>query len=170
MPVIPYVYPKIIPTRKSLRRAKMSVGAIDGIGAGVGPLLGTKGVEEPAANASSGDNGGSNQAIPTQTNEDPEQLAKNEQSIYAVGSTSSTQDFMQLRGSSRDEDQFAALDFVINKMRENTEAQGEIIEAVMKNMQKVSKQTIGLQILVKTFEAIDEMRGEGSKSKSYGHF
>ena len=170
MPVIPYVYPKIIPTRKSLRRAKMSVGAIEGVGAGVGPLMGTKGVEEPAANASSGDNGSSNQTIPAKANEDPEQLAKNEQSIYAASSTSSTQDFMQLRGSSRDEDQFAALDFVINKMRENAKVQGEMIETIMKTMQKVSKKTIALQVLMKTFEAIDEMQGKGDKSKSYGHF
>ena len=170
MPVIPYVYPKIIPTRKSLRRAKMSVGAISGITAGVGPLMGTKGVQEPAANASSGDNSSSNQAIPASVNEDSEQQAKNEQSIYAASSTSNTQDFMQLRGTSKDEDQFAALDFVIDKMRENAKAQGELMETMMKAMQKVSKKTIALQVLMKTFEAIDEMQGKSDKSKSYGHF
>ena len=148
----------------------MSVGAISGIGAGPGPLMGAKGVSGAPGVVPEQDNNDSNQPL---VKNNREQEAKSEQSIYLASSASNTQDFMQLRAAGKvndEEDPFAALDFVINKMRENTEAQAELMEAMIKNMQKVSKKTIGLQVLIKTFEAIDKMRGEGDKSTSYGHY
>ena len=77
---------------------------------------------------------------------------------------------MQLRAIGKSEGQFDALDFVIGKMRENMEMQGELLETMLKKVQQVSKTAIGLQIMQKTFEAIDELQENNTESKSYGHF
>ena len=167
MPVIPYVYPKNITTSKSLRRSKMSVGSISGVGAGVHPLMGTKGVSGAPSSASSQDNADSGIPIPQRS---AEETAESEESIYATSSTSNTHDFMQLRAIGKSEGQFDALDFVIGKMRENMEMQGELLETMLKKVQQVSKTAIGLQIMQKTFEAIDQLQENNTESKSYGHF
>jgi len=50
------------------------------------------------------------------------------------------------------------------------EMQGELLETMLKKVQQVSKTAIGLQIMQKTFEAIDELQENNTESKSYGHF
>ena len=69
----------------------------------------------------------------------------------------STKDFLALRVQPINDD-FAVLDEVINKMKENIDQLGEAIEGIMDKTQKVAKMAIGLQVLKATFEAIDEIR------------
>ena len=70
-----------------------------------------------------------------------------------------TQDFLILRAQSQDEP-FKILDEVIAKMKENMEEAGKALEALVEMIKKTSKSAIGLQLLEKTLEAMDEMTGK----------
>ena len=76
-----------------------------------------------------------------------------------------TQDFLILRAQSQDEP-FKILDEVIAKMKENMEEAGEALEALMEMIKKTSKSAIGLQLLEKTLEAMDEMAGKNENKTS----
>ena len=69
----------------------------------------------------------------------------------------STKDFMTLRTQSSDGD-YAVLDEVIAKMKENISELGDALEGMLEKTQKVAKMAIGLQLLKATFEAIDKIR------------
>ena len=72
----------------------------------------------------------------------------------------STESFMVLRTQSQNEP-FKILDEVIAKMKENMEEVGEAIETLAKMVKKTSKSNIALQLLQKTFDAVDKMNGDG---------
>ena len=74
----------------------------------------------------------------------------------------STEDFVVLRAQTQNEP-FAVLDEVIQRMKENVEELGEAIEAMSKLAKETAPERIALQLLKATFDAIDEMRtGPGS--------
>jgi hypothetical protein len=73
----------------------------------------------------------------------------------------STEGFIDLRGGNNDD--FQILDKVIEKIHKNIEELGDALEGIMKMVEKTNKQALGMQILEKTFEAIDKMRGNVSK-------
>ena len=70
----------------------------------------------------------------------------------------STESFMVLRTQSQNEP-FKILDEVIAKMKENMEEAGEALEALVEMIKRTSESSIGLQLLEKTLEAMDEMSG-----------
>ena len=72
----------------------------------------------------------------------------------------STQDFLVLKAQAKDEP-YAILDKVIASMKENMEELGDAIEVMKEITEKTSKERIGLQLLEKTLEAIQEIRGDG---------
>ena len=72
----------------------------------------------------------------------------------------STQDFLVLKAQAKDEP-YAILDKVIATMKENMEELGDALEAIEEMTKKTSKERIGLQLLEKTLEAIEELRGDG---------
>jgi len=72
----------------------------------------------------------------------------------------STQDFLVLKTQAKDEP-YAILDKVIATMKENMEELGDALEAIEEMTKKTSKERIGLQLLEKTLEAIEEIRGNG---------
>ena len=78
--------------------------------------------------------------------------------FYAANSMN-TQDFLILKQQGSD-DQFAVLDEVIAKMKENVEELGDAMEAMSDLAEKTSKANLGLQIIEKTMEAMDKARGE----------
>ena len=78
-----------------------------------------------------------------------------------------TKDFLALRAQAGDET-YEVLDKVIAEMKENIEEAGEMIETMSKIMKKASKSSIALQVLQKTFEAIDEMTGDKNNGNSCG--
>ena len=80
------------------------------------------------------------------------------QAHYSAPSLS-TQDFMILRAQSSD-DQFQALDAAIEKIKENTEQVGELLEALHKLNKAADPDNLALQVLTKTLEAMDEASGE----------
>ena len=71
----------------------------------------------------------------------------------------STESFMVLRTQSQNEP-FKILDEVIAKMKENMEEAGEALEALVEMIKRTSESSIGLQLLEKTLEAMDEMSGK----------
>jgi len=73
----------------------------------------------------------------------------------------STQGFLELKANIKDP--FAILDQVIEKMHKNIEELGDALESMAKLAEKSSKQALGLKILEKMLEAIDEMNGESRK-------
>ena len=88
----------------------------------------------------------------------PEQISPAAQDS-SLAPSMSTQDFLVLKTQSRDEP-YEILDRVIAKMKENVEEVGDAIEALAKLAKKTSKDNIGLQIIQKTLEAVDEMKGD----------
>ena len=87
---------------------------------------------------------------------------KPESNVVAAhyGASLNTQDFMVLKAQAKDSP-YEILDSVISKMKENMEEVGEAIEALSEMVEKTSKSNLGLEILQKTFDAIDKMRGKG---------
>ena len=76
----------------------------------------------------------------------------------------STEGFVDLRGGDNsDKGDFKVLDKVIEKIHKNIEELGDLIENMAKLAEKTNKQAVGMQIMEKTFEAIDEIQGEDSK-------
>lgn len=71
----------------------------------------------------------------------------------------STQDFIVLKAQGHD-DQFQALDAAIEKIKENSEQMGEMIEALQKMSKAADPDNLALQLLTKTLEAMEEMSGE----------
>tara|TARA_R110000824_G_scaffold369980_1_gene559499 strand:- start:667 stop:1050 length:384 start_codon:yes stop_codon:yes gene_type:complete len=95
--------------------------------------------------------------------EDKKEIKEPEPTLSA-DSGISTKDFLSLRTQSSDED-FAILDEVITKMKDNINELGDALEGMMEKTKKVAKMTIGLQLLKATFEAIDKIReGPGGGS------
>ena len=86
---------------------------------------------------------------------------KPESNVVAAhyGASMNTQDFLVLKAQTKDEP-YEILDSVISKMKENMEEVGEAIEVLSEMVKKTSKSNIALEILQKTFDAIDKMRGE----------
>ena len=70
-----------------------------------------------------------------------------------------TQDFLILKSQSNNE-QFKILDEVIADMKEDVEQLGEAMETMSDLMEKTSKANLGLQIIEKTLEAMEETKGE----------
>ena len=70
-----------------------------------------------------------------------------------------TQDFLILKSQSNNE-QSKILDEVIADMKEDIEQLGEAMETMSDLMEKTSKANLGLQIIEKTLEAMEEAKGE----------
>jgi hypothetical protein len=90
-----------------------------------------------------------------------ETVKTNQQAIdgfYAANSMN-TQDFLILKSQSNNE-QFKILDEVIADMKEDIEQLGEAMETMSDLMEKTSKANLGLQIIEKTLEAMEETKGE----------
>jgi hypothetical protein len=85
-----------------------------------------------------------------------------EQAVPTNGCMSkiSTEGFLILKAQTKDEP-YAVLDKVIATMKQNMEELGEAIETMKELAEKTSKERIGLQLLEKTLEAIEEIRGDG---------
>jgi hypothetical protein len=79
--------------------------------------------------------------------------------LHYAPASMSTQDFMSLRTQEPD-DQFAVLDEVIERIKDKTEEMGEFIAAMKKLAESTDKDSIALQVLTKTLEAMDETRRE----------
>jgi hypothetical protein len=108
--------------------------------------------------------GVSNEKInPTQSSDDHENKPSLvEQQHYAAPSLS-TQDFMALKATTAPEsqdDNFAALDEVIARFKEQIDAAGDFMEAIREMNEKTNPDVIALQVLTKTLEAMDETREE----------
>ena len=71
----------------------------------------------------------------------------------------STQDFLVLKAQTKDAP-YEILDRVIAKMKENVEEAGEAIETLAKLAEKTSKDNLGLQIIQKTLEAVEEIKSK----------
>ena len=69
----------------------------------------------------------------------------------------STQDFLVLKAQTKDAP-YEILDRVIAKMKENVEDAGDAIETLAKLAKKTSKDNLGLQIIEKTLEAVEDLR------------
>lgn len=69
----------------------------------------------------------------------------------------STQDFLVLR-TQASEGPYEVLDKIIARMKENMKELGDTLEAISEMSESTSKSKLALQLLEKTFEAIDEMR------------
>lgn len=69
----------------------------------------------------------------------------------------STQDFLLLRTQDSD-NPYEVLDKIIARMKENMEELGDVLETISEMAESTSKSKLALQLLEKTFEAIDEMR------------
>lgn len=101
---------------------------------------------------------------PPETNKAKEQKSESEE-VYpsaesnAIAPSMSTQDFLVLKTQTKDAP-YEILDRVIAKMKENIEEVGDAIETLAKLAEKTSKDNIGLQIIQKTLEAVDEMSGK----------
>ena len=81
-------------------------------------------------------------------------------SVYS--NNMSTSDFLSLKQSVKDRP-YATLDKVIEKMKENMEAVGDALETLSEMKKKTSKESLGLQILMETFKAIDELKSSERK-------
>jgi ribosome-associated translation inhibitor RaiA len=82
----------------------------------------------------------------------------------SINNEMSTENFLVLKAQNGDQDPFANLDTVIEKMQNNIEEMGKALESLVEKIQKVSEMSVGLQLLTKTFEAIDRYRnGPGSE-------
>ena len=103
----------------------------------------------------------SNEDVKKQQDSDKEAGKMNERAVDGFYSANSmnTQDFLILKEQGSD-DQFAVLDEVIAKMKENVEELGDAMEAMSDLAEKTSKANLGLQIIEKTMEAVDKARGE----------
>ena len=86
-------------------------------------------------------------------------VAKDKPAAVSKPDNMNTQDFMTLKTQFQEND-FSDLDKAIQRMKENIEEVGDIIEKFSKMLKKVSKESVGLQLLKATFEAIDQIRGE----------
>ena len=75
----------------------------------------------------------------------------------------STEDFLILKTDGGEKDPFANLDEVIQNIRDNVEEMGKALESLVEKIEKVSELSVGLQLLDKTFEAIEKYR-EGTSS------
>lgn len=73
----------------------------------------------------------------------------------------STEGFVGLRVEKSND--FQILDKIIERIHKNIEELGEALENLAKLIEKTDKQTLGLQILQETFDAIDEIRSKVSK-------
>lgn len=127
----------------------MSIGPIDSIGAGI-PSLTEASPDKTIANKTPVSQQESNLDIQSK----PVAISKSD--------NLNTQDFITLKTQFQ-ENSFSDLDRAIQRIKENVEEIGDIIENFSKMLKKVSKDNIALQILKATFEAIDEMRGKDSE-------
>jgi len=127
----------------------MSIGPIDSIGPGL-PNLTEAGPNKTTENP----------APPAQINN--QDITENKPAAISKPDNLNTQDFITLKTQSQQND-FSDLDKVIERMKENIEEVGDIIENFSKMLKKVSKENIGLQLLKATFEAIDQIRGKDAE-------
>ena len=67
----------------------------------------------------------------------------------------STEDFLALRTGAQEEP-FKVLDEVIARMKENMEEVGDAIEAIVKMTKETSEESVALQLLQNTAEAMDQ--------------
>ena len=103
----------------------------------------------------------SNEDVKKQQDTDKEAGKMSERAVNGFYSANSmnTQDFLILKEQGSD-DQFAVLDEVIAKMKENVEELGDAMETMSDLAEKTSKSNLGLQIIEKTMEAMDKAKGE----------
>jgi len=78
--------------------------------------------------------------------------------FYSAGSMN-TEDFVVLRSQGVG-DTLEVLDEVIENMKEDLEEVGDAIEALSDMSKEASKDSVGLQVLKKTLDAIDKYRDE----------
>ena len=78
---------------------------------------------------------------------------------YSCSNEMSTQDFLLMRTQDA-EDPYEVLDKVIARMKQSMEELGDVLETMSEMAESTSKSKLALQLLEKTFGAIDEMRGD----------
>ena len=140
----------ILESERKYKRKKMSIAAIGGGSIGVHPGHNNNTIHastEPPASQ----NNAPDDPIPN-VEPDPNNVSNHHMS---------TKDFLVLKAQTQ-HDTYKILDDVIAEMKENMEEVEEAIETFSKMIEKTSKSSIALQILQKTFEAIDEMTGDKS--------
>jgi len=138
----------------------MSVESIGSVGGGVESLLGAKAVNEASASPASDPKPQDETAVNAGSRVDSktaEEYRESEKSIYASQSSTSTQDFLFLRGLGEEEGQFDALDKTIKEMKENIEAVGDAIEAMVEMIEKSSDSSIALKLIEGTIEEMEKM-------------
>jgi hypothetical protein len=80
-----------------------------------------------------------------------------------------TQDFLTLHTQAKEkEDPYAVLDEVIQRMKENIERAGEAISAIKEMSEACSQSELTLNLLQKTFEAIEELEKTNGGGRSFG--
>ena len=80
-----------------------------------------------------------------------------------------TQDFLTLHAQTKEkEDPYAVLDEVIQRMKENIERAGEAISAIKEMSKACSQSELTLNLLQKTFEAIEELEKTNAGGSSFG--
>ena len=87
----------------------------------------------------------------------PSDDASASEDIGACAPSMSTQDFLVLKAQTKDAP-YEILDRVIAKMKENVEDAGDAIETLAKLAKKTSKDNLGLQIIEKTLEAVEDLK------------
>ena len=131
------------------KESNMSIGPIDNIG-GIIPNI-----TEVSPNKTP-----EKSAAPLQTNN--QDITENKPAAVSKPYNFNTQDFITLKTQSQHND-FSELDQAIQRIKENVEEVGDIIENFSKMLKKVSKDNIALQLLKATFEAIDQVRGKDAE-------
>ena len=129
----------------------MSISPIDSIHGAVSSL----------AETNSNKNVENNNLTPSRAIDDQD-VIEDKPSVISKPDNMNTQDFITLKTQFQEND-FSDLDKVIQRMKEDIEEVGDMIEKFSKILKKVSKESIGLQLLKATFEAIDQIRGEDAE-------
>jgi hypothetical protein len=99
--------------------------------------------------------------VKKQQDREQEAVKTNQQAIdgFYDANSMNTQDFLILKSQSNNE-QFKVLDEVIANMKEDVEQLGDAMDAMAEMAEKTSKANLGLQIIEKTLEAMEEAKGE----------
>jgi hypothetical protein len=93
--------------------------------------------------------------VQKETNKEP---VANKPESTLTSNEMSTENFLVLKTQNGEQDPFANLDDAIERIQTNIEEMGKALESLVEKIQKVSEMSVGLQLLTKTFEAIDRYR------------
>jgi hypothetical protein len=144
-------------TRRNIREEDMS---IDSISPNMNPSVVQSSPEATEANKEAHKvNHYTNQQEVDQNQDLTDERKQKVVDDFYSGAALSTQDFIALHNQSA-EDPYSVLDEVISRMKENTEATGEMMEAIAELVKKTSKENMALQVLQKTLEGMDSSSGE----------